>query len=141
MIYTIYNEVGQILRIVNTTNIASQLGEADKYLVGEYRDDKFYIDETDTPTELPPKPGPEYVFDYTQKQWINPLSNEEQVAQAQAKVLAKRKRLLIQSDWTQLPDVPLTTKQSWAAYRQALRDITTQSGYPTNVTWPEAPQA
>ena len=141
MIYTIYNEVGQILRIVNTTNIASQLGEGESYIVGDYRDDKFYIDETDTPNELPPKPGPEYVFDYTQKQWINPLSNEEQVAQAQAKVLAKRKRLLIQSDWTQLPDVPLTTKQSWAAYRQALRDITTQSGYPTNVTWPEAPQA
>ena len=51
----------------------------------------------------------------------------------------KRDDLLKQSDWTQLPDVPQTTKNTWAAYRQALRDLTSQAGFPTNVAWPVAP--
>jgi len=37
----------------------------------------------------------------------------------------RKKILLEQSDWTQLPDVPLTDEQkaAWATYRQALRDL------------------
>ena len=50
-----------------------------------------------------------------------------------------RNRLLVLSDWTQLPDVPLTTKEAWAVYRQALRDVTEQPGYPADVDWPVAP--
>lgn len=50
-----------------------------------------------------------------------------------------RGTLLTQSDWTQLPDVPQATKDLWATYRQALRDITAQPGFPHNVTWPEQP--
>lgn len=53
-------------------------------------------------------------------------------------IRARRDVLLAQSDWTQLPDVPLATKAAWADYRQALRDVTTQSD-PTNITWPVAP--
>jgi hypothetical protein len=52
----------------------------------------------------------------------------------------QRNDLLKNSDWTQLPDIPPSTKESWAAYRQLLRDVTEQSGFPTNVQWPEAPQ-
>ena len=46
--------------------------------------------------------------------------------------------LLQQSDWTQLPDVPLATKEPWAEYRQALRDITDQPD-PFNIVWPVVP--
>ena len=37
----------------------------------------------------------------------------------------KRDALLAQSDWTQMPDSPLSDskKQEWATYRQALRDF------------------
>lgn len=42
----------------------------------------------------------------------------------------KRNKLLRNSDWTQLPDVPLATKEAWAVYRQALRDL------PNHVKWP-----
>ncbi len=49
-----------------------------------------------------------------------------------------RNQLLQESDWTQLPDVPLSAKESWALYRQQLRDITTQPD-PFNITWPTAP--
>jgi len=59
-------------------------------------------------------------------------------------LLAKQARsdrsiLLQASDWTQLPDVPQTLKDAWATYRQALRDITVQSGFPRNIVWPTQP--
>ena len=52
----------------------------------------------------------------------------------------KRSQLLTDSDWTQLPDVPETTQSKWLPYRQALRDITNQSGFPQSVNWPEQPK-
>lgn len=45
---------------------------------------------------------------------------------------------LADCDWTQVADSPVD-KAVWATYRQALRDITTQSGFPWSVTWPDAP--
>lgn len=59
--------------------------------------------------------------------------------QMTAGVRARRNALLTESDWTQLPDVSQATKDLWAAYRQALRDITAQAGFPTDVEWPVAP--
>ena len=50
----------------------------------------------------------------------------------------KRNALLVQSDWTQLPDVPIATKDAWAVYRQQLRDVTLQSD-PFNIVWPVPP--
>lgn len=58
-----------------------------------------------------------------------------------AGILQERGRLLMISDWTQLPDVPLATKEAWQTYRQALRDITDQPGYPLDITWPTQPGA
>lgn len=52
----------------------------------------------------------------------------------------ERDSLLSASDWTQLPDVPQTLKDAWAVYRQALRDIPLQSGFPTYVVWPMKPE-
>ena len=45
-------------------------------------------------------------------------------------------------DWTQLPDTPLSTekKQEWAVYRQELRDITSQPGFPWEIDWPTKPE-
>jgi hypothetical protein len=51
-----------------------------------------------------------------------------------------RNQLLAESDWTQLPDVPQALKNVWAAYRQALRDITAQSGFPRTIVYPNKPQ-
>lgn len=52
-------------------------------------------------------------------------------------VRADRNSRLTLSDWTQLPDAPIDSA-AWASYRQALRDITTQSD-PFNIIWPEQP--
>lgn len=57
------------------------------------------------------------------------------------RVREKRNQLLSESDWTQLDDTPLTNdkKLEWAEYRQALRDVPTQSGFPWEVVWPDKP--
>jgi hypothetical protein len=57
-------------------------------------------------------------------------------------VTEKRDKLLYQSDWTQIPNNSLTPEfqQQWAVYRQELRDVPQQSGYPFNVVWPTPPQ-
>ncbi len=50
----------------------------------------------------------------------------------------KRDDLLLETDWTQNPDVPDATKAKWQTYRQALRDVPSQSD-PYNITWPTRP--
>ena len=61
-----------------------------------------------------------------------PISDED----AWAIVRAMRNNELTATDWTQLPDSPLTPekKAEWAIYRQALRDVTTQEN-PREVVW------
>ena len=53
----------------------------------------------------------------------------------------KRDKLLAASDFTQLPDVPLSDelKQKWTVYRQELRDITNQEGFPLTCVFPDQP--
>jgi hypothetical protein len=46
---------------------------------------------------------------------------------------------LAECDWTQVADAPVD-KAVWATYRQALRDVTTQTGFPWTITWPDEPQ-
>jgi uncharacterized phage-associated protein len=50
----------------------------------------------------------------------------------------QRNDKLKDSDWTQVADAPVD-KTVWATYRQQLRDITAQEGFPWAVTWPDAP--
>ena len=54
------------------------------------------------------------------------------------KARIKRNQLLMESDWTQVADAPVDA-QAWATYRQALRDVPQQVGFPDNITWPAAP--
>lgn len=49
-----------------------------------------------------------------------------------------RDGMLSSSDWTQVADAPVD-KAAWATYRQALRDIPSQAGFPNEVTWPVEP--
>jgi hypothetical protein len=47
--------------------------------------------------------------------------------------------MLTDSDWTQVADAPVD-KNAWAVYRQALREVPQQPGFPFSVVWPEAPK-
>jgi len=53
-------------------------------------------------------------------------------------VRATRDAKLAECDWTQVEDAPVD-KAVWATYRQALRDVTAQEGFPWTVTYPEKP--
>lgn len=56
-------------------------------------------------------------------------------------VRTQRDALLTTCDWTQMPDSPLSEEEKtlWKTYRQALRDVPQQDGFPSIVTWPEEP--
>jgi hypothetical protein len=57
----------------------------------------------------------------------------------QAKLIRQQRNdKLKESDWTQVEDAPIN-KTLWATYRQSLRDITSQEGFPWNITWPIEP--
>lgn len=63
----------------------------------------------------------------------------EELRRAKASsIRARRDKLLSASDWKALSDTTLTPE--WAAYRQALRDITDQDGFPYDIVWPEKPE-
>ena len=58
-----------------------------------------------------------------------------------AQARAQRDKLLLDTDWTQTLDAPIDedTKAAYREYRQALRDIPEQEGFPMDITWPELP--
>jgi len=53
------------------------------------------------------------------------------------KIREDRNKLLADTDWWGLTDHVMTSEE--AAYRQALRDITEQEGFPDNVVYPTLP--
>lgn len=56
-----------------------------------------------------------------------------------AEARAKRDALLAESDWSQLPDVKEELREAYVGYRQALRDIPDQAGFPHEIEWPVKP--
>ncbi len=64
------------------------------------------------------------------------LRTDEQKA---VDIREQRDWLLNECDWTQASDIPQATKDSWATYRQLLRDVPQQDTFPTSVTFPTKP--
>lgn len=89
---------------------------------------------------------PELVGNDWVQRWNTSKKSDEEIALIISKkwsaVRKRRNEMLAACDWTQLPDSPLDNVQrnAWADYRQALRDVTTQTD-PFNVIFPEAPNA
>ena len=57
-------------------------------------------------------------------------------------VRAQRDKLLTETDWTQVLDAPISAecREAFRVYRQALRDITEQVGFPDVIEWPVMPE-
>lgn len=74
---------------------------------------------------LPTLVGTEWVLDW------------DLVALSADEARALRDELLASTDWTANSDVTMTAEMT--TYRQALRDISAQSGFPNDITWPTEP--
>ena len=86
--------------------------------------------------------GPALLIDgvWTQNYIVSELNPDAAAVKVGAQwpiIRAERNKLLVESDWTQLPDAPVDAA-AWATYRQALRDITDQAN-PFAIVWPESP--
>ncbi len=65
----------------------------------------------------------------------------EEIPMTAEEARAQRDKLLAATDWTQVLDAPIdaATREAYRAYRQAIRDIPEQEGFPGTITWPELP--
>ena len=66
--------------------------------------------------------------------------DERALEQEADEVRTQRDALLVESDWAVLPDAPVADAQAWKDYRQALRDVPQQTGFPTDIDWPTKPE-
>lgn len=121
--FVVYDDLtGEILRTGASPHPEIQAKEGEGVLVDKTAnpDTEFVLN-----GELVPKPQ-EQIEQY-------------KTANASREVRHRRTSLLAASDWTQVVDAPVD-QAAWGTYRQALRDITAQSGFPYDVVWPEPPQ-
>jgi len=107
----------------------------------------------DIPPQKPEQPYDSWTYDEETNEWVPPVAKPDENAEWDEEnlewipgdvVLARNARtqrdtLLSQSDWTQVPDAPVD-QQAWANYRQALRDVPQQAGFPTDINWPTKPE-
>lgn len=134
--YTIYDADGKILRFgACNKDVLPNKVQPGEFFVEQRGYNSGYFISNGAVTPLPERPSTAHAFNYTTKQW------EPDAALAATQVQTQRLKLLQESDWAALPDVPMTPEERvlWAAYRQGLRDVPAQVGYPLNVVWPVKP--
>ena len=83
---------------------------------------------------VPFTPEEEAEWDAMEAEWAAGANDR-----AAADIRTERDAKLTESDWTQVADAPVD-QAAWATYRQALRDIPSQAGFPSEVTWPTEPE-
>ncbi len=86
-------------------------------------------------------PGDGYQYNINTREWVDTRTEQQKYQDAAMTVLQQRNKMLYSTDWTQIPNNPLTSEkqQEWATYRQELRDVPEQQGYPYTVVWPVPP--
>lgn len=138
--FYIYNSLGQILRsgYCPAQDFDLQINNADENIVeGQASPTTQYIQDGII-KDMGNKPSEYHYWDYQGLSWKlnkNDLKNS---------IISKRNYLLLDSDWTDTLSAKTrlgdNLYNAWQFYRQQLRDITAQSGYPLNVVWPTPPQ-
>ena len=124
IIYSIYQiSTGNIIKYLTTeeNTIQYSLLEGESYVEGKYDHESYYIVDG-VPT----------------------LRSSEELSTIETEKLIREHRLvrnglLKECDWTQNRDVSESVSLLWQPYRQALRDITSQVGFPKNIEWPTKP--
>lgn len=117
--FTLYNKAtGEIDKVVTTSKKKPICNKDQGFIKGFYADDVFMV----VQGQAKVKP----------KEVLKGVPTELEIRD-------QRNLLLAQSDWTQASDAPVD-QAAWRTYRQALRDIPSQEGFPTNVVWPTKPE-
>jgi hypothetical protein len=98
---------------------------------GDY-DHSYYMSDGEV-VQMGERPSELYAFDFASKTWVaNPVS-----------IKSRRLSLLEQSDWTDTLSAQNrlgpALYSAWQAYRQALRDMPEQAGFPEELVWPIPP--
>jgi len=133
--YTIYNSE-KIIQIIycdeETLNL--NIGEGETSVEGRFSDEFYYVKNNEI-KEYPDKPDYPVVFNSQTEEW-----DRDDVSWWDA-IRYERNNLLLQSDWTQVLDSPLSDskKAEWATYRQNLRDLPADSD-PSNISYPNKPE-
>lgn len=97
--------------------------------------------EVPAPAGEKPDDGAWYLATLVDGAWVTEwVSRSSAILEAESQ-LARRERnaRLAATDWTQCKDIPESVSQAWAVYRQALRDLPGQQGFPSSIQWPERP--
>lgn len=93
------------------------------------------------------KPVQESVPSFRNGRWelgyvVEPQTPQEIQATRDARAVGvrlERNQWLSACDWTQLPDAPDQIRAAYVQYRQSLRDVPQQAGFPFSVVWPAEP--
>lgn len=111
----------------------------------------------DGPVELPDAPSiPKYHtfqappeqeghWPFMRKGWVlypggkPDIPEPDYTGEAASQARQERNKLIAECDWTQVADSPVDLVP-WAAYRQALRDVPAQEGFPWTIDWPIKPE-
>lgn len=137
MKYILYKQSGEIIcnLVCEESDLPTNIKNNNAFaaIEGSVTDTSIVFVKDKKVVPLPNKLETFATFDYVKHTWVS-----DTAAYAEA-IQIERSKLLSESDWTQLTDIPLVTKSLWQPYRQALRDITEQRGYPINVIWPIKP--
>jgi hypothetical protein len=141
MKYAIYKiDTGQIDRIATCDDPELQLQEGEAYIEGEANDINYYVKDGEFVYRGPP-PSVWSVWNGTA--WIDPRTEQQIYDDASNDVRSQRDKLLSETDWTDTASAPVRLGQvvydNWQLYRQQLRDVPSQPGFPFNVVWPVKP--
>jgi hypothetical protein len=146
--YIVYNTTtGEIVNNVSTQssdNFSPYPTDFSYLEVAETIDNsKYYINpKSQEFIAFSDKPDQYHTWNWTTKTWQDARTDEQKYTQAAKTVKTQRTNLLNASDWVVVKAMDQGTQvpEAWQTYRQQLRDITQQPGYPFTVIWPEPPQ-
>jgi hypothetical protein len=143
--YIIYKkDTGKISHTVNGKFYPEYLPETDGYIeltdseqISNFSTLTHYVENGELKI-AEDRPSEDYTYNPEEHTWTRFRAeiNHERVARTQ------RTQLLSDCDWivTKYTERGEPVPEAWVTYRQALRDITDQEGFPENIEWPEKPQ-
>lgn len=111
-------DISRCLLLQNASEVLLNTGEGEAWIEGTFDPELYYV--VGGNAVLKP---------------IDPVAEYEQAA---AQLRSARNAKLSACDWTQIPDAPVD-KVAWAIYRQALRDLPSNTIDPLNPVWPTPP--